>query len=98
MRTDLFVGLLSEDMEHFKLLLCWRHQEEDLLKFLSIGGVETHVLKARIADLLFNREVVNPHDARRGFFRLSEFDSALQIANYVNTYIKFAIEFAEVLP
>jgi hypothetical protein len=93
--SDVFVGLISEDMEAFKLFVCWRYQGAEPLGYLEVAGYKTHSLKARVADLMMHREVLVASDNKNGFLTRDELGDAAAIASRIKSYIDYAKQFSE---
>ncbi len=89
------VVLLSEDLEHFKILICWHDDSGDWLQPATFGEFTTHVLKARVYNLMYKREVVVKADPARGFFKVSELAGGVPaLASYIERYVEWAFDFS----
>jgi acetyltransferase-like isoleucine patch superfamily enzyme len=86
----IFVAVLSENLTDFKVSLVWVDNFCNGFANSHLDGYLTTVLKTRVHDLAYNREIHVLGDSNRGFFSIQNQEELLLLSNAVLTYVAVA--------
>ena len=91
------VALVSEDLLTFKIVLTWQGHGQHELTPVTVGSFITHVIKARVYGLAFEREILVPDDATSGFVVIEARQDWARLAEIVCLYLHYAGAFSAAL-
>jgi hypothetical protein len=83
----LFVAVLSENLVDFKVSLIWFDHFRNGYSTKHLDGYKTTVLKVRVHDLAFNREIHVSADASRGFLSINVPGKLRYLSEIVLAYV-----------
>jgi hypothetical protein len=86
---QVFVAALSENLVQFKVSLIWLDRSGGYSP-KDLGGYQATVLKARVHDLAFNREVHVDEDPKKGFLSINVPEELPMISDAVRAYLDVA--------
>ena len=91
------VGVVSEDLLTFKVVLTWQEHGRPDLNPVTVGPSVTSIMKVRVHGLAYEREVLVQGDATRGFVVTESRQDWDWLAQIVCLYLDHAAAFSAIL-